>query len=83
MGIWEIIGGVIMIILSVAIIAFVLMQESPRGGNVDALTGGSDSFYNKNQGRTLDALLYRATKYAAIGFFIVTLLVYAAVAYLR
>lgn len=82
MSVWEIIGGIILIILSIVIVVCVLMQESPKGGSMNALTGGSDSFYNKNPGRTLDALLYRTTKYAAIGFFVVTLLVYAAVVYL-
>lgn len=75
MSVWEIIGGIIMILLSVAIVIFVLIQESPKGG-VTALTGG-DSYYNKNQGRTFDAMLSRGTKYAAIAFFIITLVVYA------
>jgi len=76
----EIIGGVLLIIFSVAIVLLVLMQESPKNGGMSAL-GGGDSYYDRNQGRTMDALLHRATKFAAIGFFIVTLLVYAYLTY--
>ena len=80
MSVFEIIGGILIILFSIAIALFVLMQEGTKGG-VSTLTGG-DSYYNKNQGRTSDALLARGTKYAAIAFFLVTILVYAADVYL-
>ena len=67
-----------MILFSIAIILLVLMQESPKGNGMSALTGG-DSFFDRNQGRTIDSLLHRFTKYAAIGIFVVTLVVYAVV----
>ncbi len=70
-----------MILVSIVIILLVVMQESPKGG-VSALTGG-DSYYNKNQGRTMDAMLAKATKYAAVLFFVITILVYAASVYLK
>ena len=75
MGVLEIVGGIFMILLSVAIILLVMLQESSKGGGMSALTG--DSYYNKNQGRTRDALLFRFTKYAAVLFFVVTIAVYA------
>jgi len=81
MGVLEIIGGIVMILLSIGIIVMVLMQESPKGNNISALTGG-DSYFNKNQGRTIDALLFRGTKIAAVLFFVVTLLVYAVNVYM-
>lgn len=76
MNVWEIVGGVVMIIMSIAIIVLVGMQESPKGSGISALTGG-DSYYNRNQGRTLDAMLSRFTKYLGIIFFVVTIAVYA------
>lgn len=72
MEVWEIIGGILMIVFAVAIVFFVLFQESPKGSGVSALTGG-DSYYNKNQGRTFDAMLSRLTKFVAVGFFVVAL----------
>jgi preprotein translocase subunit SecG len=81
MGVWEIIGGVMLLIVCVGIVLMVLMQESPKGG-ISAITGG-DSYYNKNQSRTLDATLARFTKYFTIAFFVIAIAVYAADVYLK
>ena len=75
---WEIIGGFAMIIMSIVIIVAVLLQESTKGSGLAALSGGdSDSFFSKNPGRTREAMLYKATKYCAILFFVITIAVYA------
>lgn len=73
----EIVGGIAMILISIVIIVAVLLQESTKGGAA-ALTGG-DSYYDKNSGRTIDAMLSRITKYSAILFFLVTIAVYVVV----
>jgi len=53
----------------------VLMQDSKKGMS-QALTGGSsDNFFQKNSGRTKEARLAKATRTAAILFFVVTLIV--------
>ena len=82
MGIWDIIGGSLLIIICVAIAIMVLMQESPKGGAMSALTG-SESYYNKNQGRTLDALLAKGTKYFGIALFVIALVVYGIDIYIK
>lgn len=76
MNVWEIIGGALMILMSLAIVILVSLQESPKGSGISAITGG-DSYYNRNQGRTFDAMLSRWTKVLAIAFFLVTVAVYA------
>lgn len=82
MTVVEIIGGVIMILMSIAIVILVALQESPKGSGISALTGG-DSYYNRNQGRTLDSMLAKLTKYVGIAFFVVTIIVYALDVYLK
>ena len=82
MGVIEIIGGALMIILSVLIVLLVLFQESPKGSGVGALTGG-DSYYNKNQGRTRDALLGKATRILGTAFILLTVVVYAIDVYFK
>lgn len=72
MSVWEIIGGCLIILVSIALVVLVLFQESPKGSGVSALTGG-ESYYNKNQGRTLDAVLARFTKLVAILFFVLSI----------
>ena len=69
----EIIGGILIVLVGICIVILVLFQESPKGSGVQALTGG-DSYYNKNQSRTLDAKLARFTKWLAVAFFVLTIL---------
>ena len=72
MGIFNLIGGIVMVLASVGIMLAVVLQESPKGGGLNALTGG-DSYYSKNQSRTKDAMLSRLTKILAVVFFVVTI----------
>ena len=44
------IGG-ILIVASIFIVLFVMLQESRQAGLSGAIAGGSDSFYEKNKGR--------------------------------
>ena len=70
MNVWEIILGILMIIVSLVIIGVVLLQQGHRAGINDAVSGGADTFLSKNKARTADALLARLTKWVAIGFFV-------------
>ena len=75
MGVFQIISGILLIIISIIIVVVVLLQESKQQ-DMSTITGGaSDSYFNKNPGRTLEATLTKMTKYAAIGFFVITLAV--------
>lgn len=76
MSVFEIIGGVIMILMGISIVLLVLMQEGTKDG-VSALSGGSDSYLGKNQGRTKDVMFHKATRFCGIVFFVITIVVYA------
>ncbi|MFA9379978.1 MAG: preprotein translocase subunit SecG [Acetanaerobacterium sp.] len=68
----EIAAAILLIIASALLIILVLMQDSKSGG-MGALMGGSDgdsSYFGKNRGRTLDAILSRWTKIVSIAFFV-------------
>lgn len=68
MGAFEIVCGVLLILICVGIIMLVSMQE-PKGDGLSAMNGASsDSYLGKNSGRTFDAMLKRFTKIAAIAF---------------
>ena len=69
---WEIIIGIILIVLSIVIIAVVLLQEG-RQSNLGAIAGAADSFLEKGKARTLDAILAKWTKVIAIVFFVLVL----------
>lgn len=70
MSVWEIILGIVMIIVSLVIIGVVLLQQGHRAGINGAVSGGADTFLSKNKARTADALLARLTKWVALAFFI-------------
>lgn len=67
--------GSLILVLAIAIIVAILLQEGRRGGINGAISGGADTFLSKNKARSVDAFLARWTKYIAIGFFVLILAV--------
>jgi preprotein translocase subunit SecG len=77
MNIFEIIGGIILLVLCISIIVICLMQEQKSQDSMTAaLTGASsESFYGKNEGRTREAILAKVTRALGIILFLVVLAV--------
>ena len=73
----EVIGGVIILIVSIVTIILCLSQEQKSQDSMTAaLTGASaDSFYGKNEGRTKEAILAKITRTLAIILFVAVLAV--------
>jgi len=73
----EIIGGVVILVISLITIILCLSQEQKSQDSMTAaLTGASaDSFYGKNEGRTKEAILSKITRTLSILLFIVVLAV--------
>jgi len=74
MGIFNIIGGALMIAICAGIIISVLVQESKRGGGLEALSN-ANSYYSQNEGKTRESRLHKLTRALAAAFFIVAVLV--------
>ena len=72
----EIVLGIILIIFSIAITIIVLMQEGHQQ-NVGVITGGADTFLSKNEARSVDSFLARWTKFIAIGFLVLVIIINA------
>ncbi len=72
MGIWEIVLGAVLIIMSIAIIIVIILQEGNQQG-VGVVTGGADTFFSKNKARSIDAFLARWTKVFAVIFVLAVL----------
>lgn len=85
MSIIEIVGGIILLITALLIIILCLMQDSKQDQNMtSAITGGTyDSAFSKNEGNTKEAILKRWTKWAAIIFFVITLVVTIVPVYMK
>ena len=60
---------IVFIILSIIMTVIVLMQEGKSAG-LGALAGGSDTYWSKNKGRSMEGKLEKATRYLVILFFL-------------
>ena len=60
-------------IASVALIAIVMFQSGKESGLSGALTGNSDTYLGKNQMASLDKKLASATKWVALAWVLLTL----------
>lgn len=72
---FEIIGGILLVLISVFMIVIVMLQEG-KGKGIGALGGDTAGSYGKNRAKTLDAILSKYTKICAILFLIVTFAVW-------
>ena len=59
--------------MAVFLTAVVLLQEGKTSGLNGAISGGADTFLSKNKARSWDAKLARYTKWVAIVFVVLTL----------
>lgn len=65
-----IIVNIFHVIFSVSIIVIVLLQSGKSAGLSGSIAGGAETFFGKNKGRTIDALLSKYTSFAAIAFLV-------------
>ena len=68
--------AVIDVIVCIALIALVIMQEGNSQG-LGTLGGNTDTFYGKNKGRAIDVQMKRFTSILAIAFGIITIVLFA------
>ncbi len=59
---------VLHIIASIVLIVVVLMQSGKSAGLSGSIAGGAETFFGKNKGKTLDAILRKWTAFFAILF---------------
>jgi len=76
LGVWGIIVNIFHIIFAISIIVIVLLQSGKQAGLSGSIAGGAETFFGKNKGRTIDALLSRYTAFAAIMFLITSIVLY-------
>ncbi|MFQ9871810.1 MAG: preprotein translocase subunit SecG [Oscillospiraceae bacterium] len=77
----EIVGGILLVLTSVFMIIVVMMQE--HNTTMGGAFGEVDQVSSRNQSKTLNVMLSKATKYAAIVFFVLTLVMNILVVYLK
>ena len=74
MGAVTIILSIIYVLIAVVLVAAVTLQSGKSNG-LGAIAGSSDTFLAKNKAKSLDARLAKMTKWVAIGFMVLTLII--------
>lgn len=73
MGVLRIIIQVLFIFLCIALTALVLMQEGKSAG-LGAISGAAETYWGKNKSRSMEGNLVKMTKFLAIGFMVITVI---------
>jgi len=68
MGFLRVLLTILHLLFCISIIIIVLLQSAKQQGLSGSIAGGAESFFGKNKGRTIDAILSKYTKIAAIAF---------------
>ncbi|MBQ8852560.1 MAG: preprotein translocase subunit SecG [Oscillibacter sp.] len=67
--------SIVLVMLSLALTAIVMLQSGKSAGLSGAIAGGAETFLSKNKAKSLDAKLSKMTKWVAIAFMVVALIV--------
>lgn len=65
---------IIYVIMCIALTVIVLMQEGKSAGLTGSISGVADTYWGKNKGRSMEGALEKGTKYLAIGFILISIL---------
>lgn len=69
MAVLRMILTIVFIILSVALSAIILLQEGKSAG-LGAVSGAAETYWGKNKGRSMEGKLEKITKWIAIFFLV-------------
>ena len=73
MGALRIILTIVFIIVCLVLTTIVLMQEGKSAG-LGAISGMAETYWGKNKGRSLEGRLVKFTKYLAVGFLLLAVI---------
>ena len=74
MEVFKIILTVLEVIASIGLILVVLLQSGKEAGLSGALAGNNDSYMNKSKMGSMDKMLAKATKWIALAWILLTLI---------
>ncbi|OPZ90869.1 MAG: preprotein translocase subunit SecG [Firmicutes bacterium ADurb.Bin419] len=69
----QIVVNILHLLFCISLIVIVLFQSGKQAGLSGAIAGGAETFFGKNKGRTIDALLSKWTAVAAVGFLVTSI----------
>ena len=69
----RVIVNILHVLFALSIIVIVLLQSGKQAGLSGSIAGGAETFFGKNKGRTIDAMLSKYTAFAAIAFLVTSI----------
>lgn len=69
----RIILTIVFMIICIALTILVLMQEGKSAG-LGAISGAAESYWGKNKGRSMEGLLVKITKWLAVAFIVIAVI---------
>ena len=73
MGALKIILTILFIIVCIALVVLVLMQEGKSAG-LGAISGAAETYWGKNKGRSMEGQLVKFTKILAVSFILLAVI---------
>ena len=71
MGALKIVLTVCFILICIALVVLVLMQEGKSAG-LGAISGAADTYWGKNKGRSMEGMLVKITKILVVLFIVIS-----------
>lgn len=72
MEVLRIILTIIFILICLALVVLVLLQEGKSAG-LGSISGAAETYWGKNKGRSMEGNLVKVTKYLAVGFLLLAI----------
>lgn len=73
MAAFRIVIQILFILICIVLTVIVLMQEGKSAG-LGAISGAAETYWGKNKGRSMEGKLVKFTKYLAIGFMVISII---------
>lgn len=71
----QLILSIVYFVIALVLIAIVMLQSGKSAGLTGTIAGGADTFLSKNKAKSADARMAKMTKWVAILFLVLTLVI--------
>ena len=71
----QIIASIVYFVIALGLICIVMLQSGKSAGLSGAISGAAETFLSKNKAKSADARLAKMTKWVAIAFGVLTMVV--------
>ena len=75
----EILFGILLLVMAVILVVMILIQSSKDHRMSGTITGSAETFFGKQKGKQMDALLNKATAVICVLFFLVVIVTYVVI----